>query len=96
MIISVYANKLGLLIRGSQILPKWLWLESQVIDCDSSRFESPSFSTWLESNQSHQKSWLDSIRVIDSSHAITAPWHGMLETVWLHCDEAQQGGCLRG
>jgi len=21
-------------------------------------------------------------------------WHGVLETVWLHCDEAQQVGCL--
>jgi len=27
---------------------------------DSSRIESPSFSTWLESSQSHQKSWLES------------------------------------
>jgi len=27
---------------------------------------------------------------------IQAPWHGVLETVWLHCDEAQQVGCLRG
>jgi len=23
-------------------------------------------------------------------------WHGMLETVWLLCDEAQQVGCSRG
>ena len=30
-------KKLGLLIRGSEILQKWLWLESRVIDCDSSR-----------------------------------------------------------
>ena len=40
MIISLYANKLGLSIRGSEILQKWLWLESRVIDCDSSRVES--------------------------------------------------------
>jgi len=71
MIISLYANKLGLSIRGSEIMQKWPWLESRVIDCDSSRVESfcekrdssrvvaPSFSTWLESSQSHQKSWLD-------------------------------------
>jgi len=25
----------------------------------------------------------------------TVSWHGVLETVWLHCDEAQQVGCLR-
>jgi len=24
-----------------------------------------------------------------------APWHGTLETVWLHCDETQQVGCLK-
>jgi len=27
---------------------------------------------------------------------VQAPWHGVLETVWPHCDEAQQVGCLRG
>jgi len=27
---------------------------------------------------------------------VQAPWHGVLETVWLCCDEAQQVGCLRG
>jgi len=27
---------------------------------------------------------------------VHAPWHGVLETVWLHCDEAQQVECLRG
>ena len=27
---------------------------------------------------------------------VHAPWHGVLEAVWLHCDEAQQVGCLRG
>jgi len=59
----------------------WLWLESQVVDCDSSgvesfcekrdssRFESPFVSTWFESIPSHQI--LYSSRVIDSSHAIT-------------------------
>jgi len=27
---------------------------------------------------------------------VQAPWHGgVLETVWLHCDESQQVGCLR-
>ena len=26
---------------------------------------------------------------------VQAPWHGVLETVWLHCDEARQVGCLR-
>ena len=26
---------------------------------------------------------------------VQAPWHGVLETVWLHCDEAQQVGCLQ-
>ena len=23
---------------------------------------------------------------------VQTPWHGVLETVWLHCDEAQQVG----
>ena len=27
---------------------------------------------------------------------VQAPWHGVLETVWLHGDEIQQVGCLRG
>jgi len=27
---------------------------------------------------------------------VQAPWQGVPETVWLHCDEAQQVGCLRG
>ena len=27
---------------------------------------------------------------------IQAPWHGVLETLWLHCDEAQQVECMRG
>ena len=26
---------------------------------------------------------------------VQAPWHGVLETVWLLCDEAQYVGCLR-
>ena len=24
---------------------------------------------------------------------VQAPWDGMLETMWLHCDESQQVGC---
>jgi len=31
-----------------------------------------------------------------SGAGVQAPWHGVLETVRLHCDEAQQVGCLRG
>jgi len=31
-----------------------------------------------------------------SGEGVQAPWHGALETVWLHCDEAQQVGNLRG
>jgi len=27
---------------------------------------------------------------------VQAPWHGVLEIVWLFCDGAQQVGCLRG
>jgi len=27
---------------------------------------------------------------------VQVPWHGVLEIVWLHCDDAQQVGCLRG
>jgi len=79
MIISLYAKKLGLLIRGSEILQKWLWLECRIIDCASSgvepfcknvtRVESPSFSTLLESSQSHQKSWLE------SSHRLESRYH---------------------
>ena len=30
-----------------------------------------------------------------SGAGVQASWHGVLETVWLHCDEAQQVGCLR-
>ena len=31
-----------------------------------------------------------------SGAGVQAPWHGVLETVWIHCDEAQQVRCLRG
>ena len=84
MLISLCANELGLSIKNSEMLWKWLWLESRVIDCDSSRVksfcekryssrvESPFFSTWLKSSQ--QKSWLDSSWVIDTSYAITGLW----------------------
>ena len=27
---------------------------------------------------------------------VQAPWHGALETMWLHCEEAPHVGCLRG
>jgi len=68
IIISLHTNKLGLSIRGSEILQKWLWLKSRVIVTrvesghsvkNVTRVESPSFSTWLELSQSHQKSWLE-------------------------------------
>jgi len=79
MLISLCANKLDLSISNSEILQKWLWLESRVIDCDSSRVIL--WKMWLES--SHYFSQRDSSRVrvtknrdlsrvIDSSHAITA------------------------
>jgi len=35
-------------------------------------------------------------RWVLSGADVQAPWHGVLETVWFHCDEAQQVGCLRG
>jgi len=35
---------------------------------DSRRVESPSFSTWLESSQSHQKSWLESSHWLESRY----------------------------
>jgi len=53
----------------------WRWLESSHSVKNVTRVESPFFSTWLEPRQSHQKSWLESSRVIDSSHAITAAKH---------------------
>ena len=31
-----------------------------------------------------------------SGAGIQARWHGVLGVVWLHCDEAQRVGCLRG
>ena len=40
MVISLSAHEVGLSIRNLQILQKWLWLESRVIDCDSSLVES--------------------------------------------------------
>jgi len=47
-------------------------IESFCKKFDSSRVESPFFSTWLESSLSHQKICLESSRVIDSSHSIIA------------------------
>jgi len=34
-------------------------------------------------------------RVSVSGEGAQAPWHGVLEIVWLYCDEAQQVGWLR-
>jgi len=68
MIISLYANKLGLWIRVSEIFQKWLWLESSHSVKNVTRVESPSFSTWLESRQSHQKSWLESSHWLESRY----------------------------
>ena len=58
------AHEPGLSMKNSEILQKWLWLESLTV----TRFQSSHsvknvtpvtiFSTWLES--SHQKSWLES------------------------------------
>ena len=31
-----------------------------------------------------------------SGAGVQAPWHGVLETVWLLCGEAQQVACLQG
>ena len=31
-----------------------------------------------------------------SGEGAQAPWHDVLQTVWLHCDETQQVECLRG
>jgi len=47
MIISLYANKLGLSIGGSEILQKWLWLESLIVTRVES--ESPKIVTRVES-----------------------------------------------
>jgi len=90
MIISLYADKLGLSIRGSEILQKWLSLESRVIDCDSSRVIL--WKTWLES--SHHVSQRDSSRVRltknrDTSHWLESHYHCKLHgscgvMVW-HC-----------
>jgi len=56
----------------TQVSSHWLWLESShsVKNVTRVELESPSFSTWLESSQSHEKLWLESSRVIHSSHAI--------------------------
>jgi len=88
MIVSLYANKLGLLNRGSEILQKWLWLESRVIDCDSSRVNL--WKTWLDSSHFVKNvtrvesespkivTRVKSSRVIDLSHAITGTWSMVL------------------
>jgi len=38
----------------------------------------------------------DTLRFPTRWPVVQAPWHGVLGTVWLLCDEAQQVGCLRG
>ena len=99
MIISLYANKLGLSIRGSEILQKWLWLQSRLMivtrveSSDSvknvSRIESPSFSTWLESSQSHQKSWLESSYWLESRYHCWLFFHNhfrWLAEVWVRSE----------
>jgi len=78
MIISLYANKLGLSITGSEILQKWFCFESRFIDCDSSRvilwktrLESSHHLSQRDSSRVRVTKNRDSSRVIDSSHAIT-------------------------
>jgi len=33
---------------------------------------------------------------VSAGAGVEASWHDVVATVWLHCDEAQQVGCLRG
>jgi len=49
LLISFCTNELGLSIRNTEILQKWLWRESRLIDCDSSRVIL--WGTLLESSQ---------------------------------------------
>jgi len=49
MLSSLRTHEVGLSIRNSKILWKWLWLFSRVIDCDSSRVIL--WKTWLETSQ---------------------------------------------
>jgi len=79
MFISLCAHAPGLFIRGSDILLKWLWLESGVIDCDSgrveslcekrysSRVESPFSSTRLESESPIIMTRVESLTRVTSS-----------------------------
>ena len=88
-LISLCANELGLSIRGSEILWKWLWLDSRVIDCDSSRVIM--WKTWLESSHhssqrdsslSHQKSWLESSHWLESCYHWDT-WVAVLESLFI-------------
>jgi len=71
MIISLYANKLGLSIRGSEILQKWLWLESIRVILWKTWLESSPYLSQRDSSRFRVTKNRDSGRVIDSSHAIT-------------------------
>ena len=52
----------------------WLWLESSHSVKNATRVESLSFSRWLESSQSHQKSWLESSHWLESRcHCLLGP-----------------------
>ena len=46
----------------------WLWPDSSHSVKIVTRVESQSFSTWLESSPSHQKSWIESSHLLESRH----------------------------
>ena len=76
----------------TRVSSHWLRLESsQVILWKTwlGRVESPFFSTLLESSPSHEKSWLESTRVIDSSYTITA-WNHSSWTWLMICGELEE------
>jgi len=88
MLISFYAHEPGLSQRfcknGSDSSLESLTVtrvESSNSVKNVTRFESPFFSTWLEWSPSHQKSWLESSGVSDSSHAIAANSTGAAVTL---------------
>ena len=78
IIISLYANKLSLLIRSSEILQKWLWLESSlsvknVTRVASSHHLSQRDSSLVRVTKNHDSSQVESSHWLESRYHWSKP-----------------------
>jgi len=69
----------------TRVFSHWLWLDSSHSVKNMNRVESPSFLKLTLVEPSHQKSWRESSRGIDLSHAITGSCKNVQKNALYHC-----------